>query len=48
MAEKPEGGLTQVFESIGRGTMRGVEQFGYGASIFMQSVYWVFMGIDAP
>ena len=44
MADKPEGGRAQVFESVGRSTVRGVEQFGYGASIFMQSIYWVFMG----
>ena len=44
MADKPEGGRTQVFENIGRGTVHGVEQFGYGAELLGQSLYWVFMG----
>jgi phospholipid/cholesterol/gamma-HCH transport system permease protein len=42
--DKPGGGALGFFEDVGRGTARGVEQFGYGATLFWQTVYWIFMG----
>jgi len=32
------------FEDVGRGTARGLEQFGYGASLFWETLYWLGMG----
>jgi len=42
--EKSGNGTADFFEGVGRGTVRGFEQFGYGATLFWQVVYWVFMG----
>jgi phospholipid/cholesterol/gamma-HCH transport system permease protein len=42
--EKPGSGAANFFEGVGRSTAQGFEQFGYGANIFWQVVYWVFMG----
>jgi phospholipid/cholesterol/gamma-HCH transport system permease protein len=42
--EKPGSGAADFFEGVGRSTARGFGQFGYGANLFWQVVYWVFMG----
>ena len=42
--EKPGSRAADFFEGVGRSTGRGFEQFGYGASLFWQVVYWVFVG----
>jgi phospholipid/cholesterol/gamma-HCH transport system permease protein len=42
--EKPGSGAADFFEGVGRGTARGFEQFGYGATLVWQVIYWVFMG----
>jgi phospholipid/cholesterol/gamma-HCH transport system permease protein len=39
-----QGGAVDFFEETGRGTVRGIEQFGYGATLVWQTIYWVFMG----
>lgn len=44
MSEKSSGGPTEFFERVGRTTAAGLEQFGYGAELFRESIYWVFMG----
>ena len=42
--EKSGGGAANFFEGVGRSTARGLGQFGFGATLFWQVVYWVFMG----
>lgn len=42
--EKSGSGAADFFEGVGRSTARGLEQFGFGATLFWQVVYWVFMG----
>lgn len=37
-------GAVATLESVGRGTVRGIEQFGYGATLFWQTLYWIAMG----
>lgn len=44
MSEKSSGGPTEFFERVGRTAAAGLEQFGYGAELFRESIYWVFMG----
>jgi len=46
MAPADESGNSAIarLENIGRSTTHGIEQFGYGASLFWQSIYWVVMG----
>jgi len=36
--------LSDAMEKIGRSTVRGVEEFGFGASILVESLYWIVMG----
>jgi phospholipid/cholesterol/gamma-HCH transport system permease protein len=43
-ADKTPASATATLESIGRATVHGVEQVGYGANLFWQVLYWVFMG----
>jgi len=42
--ERPQGGAAETFENVGRSTVSGIEQFGYGANLFWQTIYWVVMG----
>jgi len=42
--EPAKGGPAEYFERVGRSSVAGVEQFGYGAELFRQAVYWLFMG----
>jgi len=44
MPEPAKGGPAEYFERVGRSSVAGVEQFGYGAELFRQAVYWLFMG----
>jgi phospholipid/cholesterol/gamma-HCH transport system permease protein len=36
--------LTRVAERVGRNTVRGVEEVGFGAALFAESLYWVVAG----
>jgi phospholipid/cholesterol/gamma-HCH transport system permease protein len=38
------GSAADFFENVGRSTSQGVEQLGYGASLFGQILYWAVMG----
>jgi len=42
--DRPENRAVDFFEETGRGTVRGIEQFGYGATLVWQTLYWVVMG----
>jgi phospholipid/cholesterol/gamma-HCH transport system permease protein len=42
--EKSQGAAAATLVGVGRSTVHGLEQLGYGASLFSQIVYWVFMG----
>lgn len=43
-AEKRGTSTLDTLENVGRSTARGIEQFGYGATIFWESLYWVVWG----
>jgi phospholipid/cholesterol/gamma-HCH transport system permease protein len=43
-AEESRTPVVDTLEGIGRTTTRAIEQFGYGASLFWESIYWVLMG----
>lgn len=43
-ADKSQASVTEALESVGRTTVHGLEQIGFGANLFGQVVYWVFMG----
>jgi phospholipid/cholesterol/gamma-HCH transport system permease protein len=36
--------ILRAVEGVGRGTVRGVESVGFGASLLSESVYWLFLG----
>ena len=38
------GGVARWLEGLGRGVTRRVESFGFGASLFFQSLYWLLFG----
>ena len=38
------GSLFRLAESVGRGTRRGVESLGFGATLISQSLYWLIFG----
>jgi len=43
-ASDPGNRVLRAIEGVGRGTVRGVESFGYGANLLSESVYWLFLG----
>ena len=38
------GSLLRIAESVGRGTRRGVESLGFGATLVAESLYWIVRG----
>ncbi|MFQ5415975.1 MAG: MlaE family ABC transporter permease [Myxococcota bacterium] len=42
--EAPRRAFSETLENVGRATAHAVEQFGYGASIFLNVFYWLVMG----
>ena len=43
-ADHETAGPARLVESLGRGTVRAVESFGYAASIFGETVKWILLG----
>ena len=43
-ASDPANPVLRVVAGVGRGTVRGVESFGFGANLLSESVYWLFLG----
>ncbi|MCW8836644.1 MAG: ABC transporter permease [Rhodospirillales bacterium] len=42
--ESKQGGITHRLESIGRNTVKGIEEVGYAGSLFGESLFWLFAG----
>ena len=43
-ARESGNGALRLAEAAGQGTLRGIEMIGYGATLFGQAVYWLFLG----
>ena len=43
-SEGSEGGLVGRLEATGRATARGVDTFGFGATLVGQALYWLLLG----
>ena len=43
-ARESASGALRLAEAAGQSTLRGIEMIGYGATLFGQAVYWLFLG----